>query len=97
MAASLSQPVPWPEIPGYRIEGVLGRGSAGVVYRAVQVAVDRPVALKVLHADVAARGRSVRRLQREARTTARLAHPGIVTAIDMGECAGTWWYAMELV
>jgi len=97
MAASPSQPAPLPEIPGYRIEGVLGRGSAGVVYRAVQLAVERPVALKVLHADVAARGRSVRRLQREARTTARLAHPGIVTAIDMGECAGTWWYAMELV
>ena len=97
MAAIPSQPAPFPEIPGYRIEAVLGRGSAGVVYRAVQLAVERPVALKVLHADVAARARSVRRLQREARITARLAHPGIVTAIDMGEVAGAWWYAMELV
>lgn len=97
MGASAPQSEPWPTVPGYRIEAVLGRGSAGVVYRAVQLAVERPVALKVLHADVAARARSVRRLQREARITARLAHPGIVTAIDMGEVAGAWWYAMELV
>ena len=97
MAAEAPQSQPFPQVPGYRIEGVLGRGTAGTVYRAVQLAVERPVALKVLHAEVAARGRSVRRLQREARTTARLAHPGIVTAIDMGEAGGLWWYAMELV
>src|SRR5882672_7299520 len=76
---------------------MIGRGSAGVVYRAVQLAVERKVALKVLHPEIAARGRSVRRLQREARTTAKLAHPGIVTAIDMGQSNGVWWYAMELV
>ncbi len=91
------EPAAFPEIPGYRIEAVLGRGSAGVVYRAVQLAVERPVALKILHPEVAARGKAVKRLQREARTTARLAHPGIVTAIDMGQAGGLWWYAMELV
>ncbi|MCY3002244.1 MAG: serine/threonine-protein kinase [Planctomycetota bacterium] len=91
------EPAAFPEIPGYRIEAVLGRGSAGVVYRAVQLAVERKVALKILHPEVAARSKSVRRLQREARTTARLAHPGIVTAIDMGQSGGLWWYAMELV
>jgi hypothetical protein len=75
---------------------VLGRGSTGVVYRAVQLAVERPVALKVLHPALS-RGRVVHRLQREARTTARLSHPNIVTAIDMGSVDGVWWYAMELV
>ena len=85
-----------PRVPGYRIEGVLGRGSTGVVYRATQLAVDRPVALKVLHPEVS-RGRAARRLQREARTTARLQHPNIVSAIDMGSIDGVWWYAMELV
>ena len=90
-------PLPFPEIPGYRIEDVIGRGSTGVVYRAVQLAVDRPVALKVLHAELAGRLRAVRRLQREARTTARLAHPNIVSAIDMGQVGPLWWYAMELV
>ena len=96
-APNQSAPAPFPEIPGYRIEAVIGRGSSGVVYRALQLAVERRVALKVLHPDLAARGRAVRRLQREARTTAKLAHPGIVTAIDMGQANGLWWYAMELV
>ena len=86
-----------PEISGYRIEGILGRGATGIVYSAVQLAVDRPVAIKVLHADLVGSGRAARRLQREARTAARLAHPGIISAIDMGEQGGRWWYAMELV
>ena len=86
-----------PRIPGYRLENVIGRGSTGVVYRATQLAVDREVALKVLHPELAAKKRTVHRLQREARTTARLAHPHIVSAIDMGEVGGRWWYAMELV
>ncbi len=85
-----------PEIPGYRVESVLGRGATGTVYRAVQLAVDREVAIKVLHPEYAGPN-AVRRLQREARTTARLAHPGIVSAIDMGQANGMWWYAMELV
>ena len=37
---------PLPRIEGYRIEGVLGRGATGVVYSAIQLAVDRPVAIK---------------------------------------------------
>jgi len=84
-------------IPGYRIEGVIGRGSTGTVYRARQETVDRVVALKVLHAELTSRPRMVRRLQREARTTARLAHPHIVSAIDMGRTGDRWWFAMELV
>ncbi|HEV8113097.1 MAG TPA: serine/threonine-protein kinase [Planctomycetota bacterium] len=86
-----------PEIPGYRIEAVLGRGATGVVYRARQVSVDRVVALKVLHRELVGARRAEQRLQREARTTARLAHPNIISAIDMGEIGGVWWYAMELV
>ncbi len=86
-----------PVIPGYRIEGILARGSSATVYRARQKAVDREVALKVLHPELAGRKRLVMRLQREARTTARLAHPHIVSAIDMGEVDGLWWFAMELV
>jgi tRNA A-37 threonylcarbamoyl transferase component Bud32 len=88
---------PLPEIPGYRMDGLIGRGATGVVYRATQLAVDRPVAIKVLHPELCARKKAVHRLQREARTTARLAHPGIVGAIDMGRVGGLWWYAMELV
>ncbi len=86
-----------PEIPGYRIVGLIAQGATGTVYRARQLAVDREVALKVLHPEVGEKKRLVRRLQREARTTARLAHPHIVSAIDMGEVDGLWWFAMELV
>jgi serine/threonine-protein kinase len=86
-----------PEIPGYEILGFVGRGSSGVVYRARQLAIDREVAIKILHPHLARESRLVRRLQREARTTARLAHPHIVSAVDMGEAGGRWWYAMEYV
>ncbi|MEZ5980528.1 MAG: serine/threonine-protein kinase [Planctomycetota bacterium] len=86
-----------PRVPGYRIEGVIGRGATGTVYRAVQLAVEREVALKVLHPELARKPRVVQRLQREARTMARLAHPHVVGAIDMGEVDGRWWFAMELV
>jgi serine/threonine-protein kinase len=88
---------PLPEIPGYEMAGFVGRGSSGNVYRARQLAVDREVAIKILHPHLARESRIVRRLQREARTTARLAHPHIVSAVDMGESAGRWWYAMEFV
>ena len=86
-----------PRIPGYRLESVIGRGGTGVVYRARQLTVEREVALKVLHPELAGKTRTISRLRREARTTARLAHPHIVSAIDMGEVDGHWWYAMELV
>ena len=52
------------EIPGYKLEGLIGRGATGTVYRARQLAVDREVALKVLHPELAQRRRTVQRLQR---------------------------------
>ncbi|NOT29741.1 MAG: serine/threonine protein kinase, partial [Planctomycetes bacterium] len=86
-----------PSIPGYELLGFIGRGSSGAVYRARQQAVDREVAIKILHPHLVRESRVVRRLQREARTTARLAHPHIVSAVDMGEIQGRWWFAMEFV
>lgn len=86
-----------PRIPGYQIQSIIGRGSTGTVYRARQENVDREIALKVMHKELAGRPRMVQRLQREARTTARLGHPHIVSAIDMGRTGELWWFAMELV
>ncbi len=95
-SAGDDEPAP-PAVPGFEILGVLGRGATGVVYRARQEAVDRDVALKALHPELVTSSRAVKRLKREARLAARLAHPSIISAIDMGEVDGVWWYAMELV
>ena len=69
----------------YEVLDEIGHGGIATVYRARDSSLDRFVALKVLHPEMAGRSRAVRRLQREARTAGRLAHPNIVAAIDMGE------------
>jgi len=101
MASSNESALPladeFPNVPGYRIEELLGQGATGVVYRATQLAVNRLVALKILRPELVGTKRAVLRLQREARTAARLAHPSIISAIDLGQVGGMWWYAMELV
>ena len=86
-----------PAIPGYRVEEELSRGGQGVVYRAVQEATQREVALKVLAGRGALSARERRRFEREVELGSRLAHPGIVTLFDSGVSRGTPWYAMELV
>ncbi|MDF1838782.1 MAG: serine/threonine-protein kinase [Planctomycetota bacterium] len=91
-------PIDLPRIPGYRIEGILGRGASGVVYSGIQETIERAVALKILRADLVRSTRAVERFRREARTAARLAHQAIIAPIDLGQLEdGRWWYAMELV
>jgi serine/threonine-protein kinase len=80
----------------YRFERELGRGATATVYLAHDLRHDRPVALKVLHAEVAA-VLGTERFLREIRTTARLDHPHILPVFDSGEAAGTLWYTMPHV
>ncbi len=82
---------------GYVIEKALGRGSMGTVYRARQVALDRPVALKAMSATLAARGDLVARFLREAKAAAAINHPNLVQVHDFGQAEGTYFYVMELV
>jgi len=85
-------------VDGFRIDSVVGRGAAGTVYRATQIELDRPVALKILNAEVAADPGMVARFHREARAVARLAHPGVVAVFAVGECPDRRPYmAMELI
>jgi serine/threonine protein kinase len=63
----------------YEIQSLIGAGGMGEVYRARDTRLDRDVALKVLHADVAANPVRLERFQREAKTVASLNHPQIVT------------------
>ncbi|HPA16544.1 MAG TPA: bifunctional serine/threonine-protein kinase/formylglycine-generating enzyme family protein [Verrucomicrobiae bacterium] len=82
---------------GYVIEKPLGRGSMGTVYRARQVTLDRPVALKAMSASLASRGDLVARFLREAKAAAAINHPNLVQIHDFGQAAGTYFYVMELV
>jgi eukaryotic-like serine/threonine-protein kinase len=80
----------------YRIEHELGRGGMATVYLARDIKHDRPVALKVLHPELAASMGSERFL-REIQMAARLQHPHILSVHDSGEAAGLLWFTMPYV
>ena len=80
----------------YRIERELGRGGMATVYLAHDLRHDRPVALKVLHPDLAST-LGPDRFQREIRLAARLQHPHILGVHDSGETGGFLWFTMPFV
>ena len=78
----------------------LGHGAMGVTYRAIDKALDRPVALKIINTDRSSRSAEAReRFTREARAAAALRHPNVATVYQFGVRDGTgqFFYAMELV
>ncbi|MBI4575358.1 MAG: protein kinase [Planctomycetes bacterium] len=81
----------------YQVQGELGRGGMGVVYRALDPELGRAVALKVLVGGALASPQHVERFRREARMAARLSHPHVVTVHDVGTHQGAPWFAMDLV
>jgi WD40 repeat protein len=81
----------------YEIREVLGHGGMGVVYRAHQVSLNRPVALKMIRTGVLAGDDDLRRFQNEAEAVALLDHPGIVPVYEIGEHAGQRYFSMKLV
>ena len=81
----------------YRIEREIGRGGMGVIYETEDAELQRRVAIKVLASELASDD-AVERMRTEARTMARLEHPGIVPLHDVGLLPdGRLWYAMKLV
>jgi eukaryotic-like serine/threonine-protein kinase len=86
-----------PTIEGCEIHGLLGRGGMGDVYRARDVQLDRPVAVKLLHPHAAPDGRAYEQLSEEARSAARISHPGVCTVYRVGHSAGRPYLVMELV
>jgi serine/threonine-protein kinase len=79
----------------YRLERELGRGGMGVVFRATDTALDRPVAIKVVHPELAAHSSIARRFLAEARTIARLRHPNVVAVHAAGTADGLLYYVMD--
>jgi serine/threonine-protein kinase len=86
-----------PQVPGYQLEALLGRGGMGVVYRARHLPLGRCVALKMLLSGAYAAPHERKRFQREAEAEAALRHPNIVQVYDVGEADGRPFFTMELV
>jgi serine/threonine-protein kinase len=85
-----------PQVPGYEMEAVLGRGGMGVVYRARHLALKRTVALKML-AGGQPHPAEWARFRAEAEAVARLQHPNIVQIHEVGEAGGRPFFALEYV
>ncbi len=81
----------------YRLERELGRGGMGVVFEATDTALDRRVAIKVVHPSLTHHDGIVRRFLAEARMIARFRHPGIVAVHSAGTADGLLYYVMDRV
>jgi DNA-binding beta-propeller fold protein YncE/predicted Ser/Thr protein kinase len=81
----------------FRIEGELGRGGMGVVYRATQLSLGRPVALKVIASGLAGEEGFRDRFGRESRLAASLDHPNVIPVYAAGEHDGVLYIAMRYV
>jgi eukaryotic-like serine/threonine-protein kinase len=86
-----------PELPGYQIEGILGRGGMGVVYKAQHVALKRTVAVKMILAGGHAGPVEIARFRAEAEAVAQLQHPNIVQVHEIGEIGGCPFFSLEFV
>src|SRR5512143_3412287 len=86
-----------PRIGRYLITGRIGRGGMGMVYRGLDEALEREVAVKTLTAEGTLDAESRQRFEREARAAAHLQHPNIVTVYELGEERGLPFIAMEML
>jgi uncharacterized RDD family membrane protein YckC/predicted Ser/Thr protein kinase len=81
----------------FRVDTLIGQGGMGRVYRGHDLALDRPVAVKIVESEAAPDESTLQRFTREARAQARLNHANVVQIYYIGEQAGLSFFAMELV
>lgn len=84
-------------VPGYRLIQLVGRGGMGEVHQAVQLSLGRTVAVKLLKAELAKDPEFVGRFEKEGAALATLRHPNIVSIVDRGHSADTYYLVMEFV
>jgi serine/threonine protein kinase len=97
-AVRIVQAVPPPrQIPGYQLLGRLGAGAMATVYKARQLSLDRVVAVKILPKKFCQMPEFVARFYAEGRAAAKLNHPNIVAALDVGRHGETHYFVMEYV
>jgi serine/threonine-protein kinase len=86
-----------PQIPGYEVQSVLGRGGMGVVYKGRHLKLHRSAAIKMPLVGTHATAAERERFLREAEAAARLQHPNIVPVYDVGEHLGRLYFTMEFI
>ncbi|MCB1919655.1 MAG: protein kinase [Candidatus Competibacteraceae bacterium] len=86
-----------PVIPGYKVEKLISGGAMGQVYLAIQEALERPVAIKVINPSLSVDATFRQRFLKEGKIVARLRHPHILTIHDIGECLNQYYMVMEYV
>ena len=98
MATAVKDPLVGRLVDGrYLVHDRIASGGMATVYLSTDTRLERPVALKVMHAHLAADASFVARFTREARSAARLSHPGVVSVYDQGAGDGTVYLAMEYI
>ena len=85
------------QIPGYQILAKLGSGAMATVFKARQLSLDREVAIKILPKSASAQEDFIKRFYAEGRAAAKLNHPNIVGALDVGQSGDYHYFVMEFV
>jgi len=94
---AISRPRTADSISGYRLEKLVGVGGMGEVHRAIQLSLNRTVAVKLLNPELAKDPSFIARFQKEAAALATLSHPNIVSILEKGQSGDTYYLVMEFV
>lgn len=96
--STIPNDLPLPQIPGYIVEALIGRGSMGMVYRARQIRVaNRQVAIKMIRFDREVPSDVITRFQREIEIIGTLQHPNIVSIYESGIVGDAHYFVMEYI
>lgn len=88
---------PMPTVPGYTVTEVIAKGGMGIVYKGIQIGLNRPSAIKLMHGWARDNASALMRFTIEAEAVARLRHPHVVGVYEFGQHDGTPFLAMELL